>query len=233
MMKKPLMWYIKYKLPRKIKFHFKRLLIILGVCLLGFFIGTFYPNFISKNSVEEKAIDKTIKWVKELGFSEPKIETYNDDIFIITMQKCIAYLNLEIHKNERIPDELIIAQAIIESNAGLSRFAREGNNLFGIRIWDKDKGMLPHGYNDTLSWRVKSYNNKCASVRDYMNILNTKKAYTQFRIIRDRQYRFWGKPDGIELASALDSWSTTKDYEKQVINIIHKLRKDGKVIVKR
>jgi uncharacterized FlgJ-related protein len=66
-----------------------------------------------------------------------------------------------------------------------------------------------------------------------MNILNTKKAYTQFRIIRDRQYRFWGKPDGIELASALDSWSTTKDYEKQVINIIHKLRKDGKVIVKR
>ena len=232
-MRRPLTWYIKYKLPRRIKYHFRQLLIIVGICLFGFFIGTFYPNFISKNTLEEKAIDKTIKWAKEIGFAEPRIETYSDEIFIKTMQKCIAYLNLELHKNERIPDELIIAQAIIESNAGLSRFAREGNNLFGIRVWNKDKGMLPHGYNDTLSWRVKSYNSKCSSVRDYINILNTKQAYSEFRKIRDRQNRLWSKPDGIELAKGLDNWSTNKDYEQQVINIILKLRKDGKVNIKR
>lgn len=232
-MRRPLTWYIKYKLPRRIKYHFRQLLIIVGICLFGFFIGTFYPNFISKNTLEEKAIDKTIKWAKEIGFAEPKIETYSDEIFIQTMQKCIAYLNLELHKNERIPDELIIAQAIIESNAGLSRFAREGNNLFGIRVWNKEKGMLPHGYNDTLSWRVKSYNSKCSSVRDYINILNTKQAYSEFRKIRDRQNRLWSKPDGIELAKGLDNWSTNKDYEQQVINIILKLRKDGKVNIKR
>ena len=232
-MRRPLTWYIKYKLPRRIKYHFRQLLIIVGICLFGFFIGTFYPNFISKNTVEERAVDKTIKWAKEIGFVEPRIETYSDEIFIKTMQKCIAYLNLELHKNERIPDELIIAQAIIESNAGLSRFAREGNNLFGIRVWNKDKGMLPHGYNDTLSWRVKSYNSKCSSVRDYINILNTKQAYSEFRKIRDRQNRLWSKPDGIELAKGLDNWSTNKDYEQQVINIILKLRKDGKVNIKR
>jgi flagellum-specific peptidoglycan hydrolase FlgJ len=118
---------------------------IVGITLIGFGTGTFFPNFISQHSVEEKAVDKTIKWAKEIGFAEPKIETYSDEIFIKTMQKCIAYLNLELHKNEQIPDELIIAQAIIESNAGTSRFAKEGNNLFGIRIWNRDKGMLPAG----------------------------------------------------------------------------------------
>jgi uncharacterized FlgJ-related protein len=93
--------------------------------------------------------------------------------------------------------------------------------------------MLPAGYNETLSWRVKTYHSKCASVRDYITILNTKQAYSEFRKIRDSQNRLWGKPDGIALARGLDSWSTTKDYEQQVINIINKLRQDGKVVIKR
>ena len=168
---RPLKWYFKYKWPRKLRYHFRQVMGVIGICLIGFGIGTFYPNFLSKHNIEEKAVDKTVLWAKEIGFAEPKITVGSDDEFIKSMQRCIAYLNLELHKNERVPDELIIAQAIIESNAGLSRFAREGNNLFGIRVWNKDKGMLPHGYGDTLSWRVKSYPTKCASVRDYLKIL--------------------------------------------------------------
>ena len=230
---RPLKWYFRYKWPRKIKYHFRQIMAVIGFCLIGFFIGTFYPNFLSKHNIEEKAIDKTVLWAKEIGFAEPKITVGSDDEFIKSMQRCIAYLNLELHKNEQIPDELIIAQAIIESNAGLSRFAREGNNLFGIRVWNKDKGILPHGYNENLSWRVKSYPTKCASVRDYIKILNTKQAYAEFRKIRDKQNRWYGRVDAIQLAQGLDSWSTTKDYEEQVINIIKKLRQDGKVKVKR
>jgi Bax protein len=206
---------------------------IIGITLIGFGIGTFYPNFISQHSVEEKAIDKTMKWAKEIGFREPVILTHTDEEFINTMKKCIAYLNLEIPKHQQIPDELIIAQAIIESNAGTSRFAREGHNLFGIRVWNRDKGMLPQGYGENLSWRVKSYNSKCASVKDYMTILNTKEAYTRFREIRDQQNRWWGKVDSIALAKGLDNWSTSKDYNLQVINIIKKIREEGKVVIKR
>jgi Bax protein len=215
------------------KYHFRQVMAIIGITLIGFGIGTFYPNFISQHSVEEKAIDKTMKWAKEIGFREPVILTHTDDEFINTMKKCIAYLNLEIPKHQQIPDELIIAQAIIESNAGTSRFAREGHNLFGIRVWNRDKGMLPQGYGENLSWRVKSYNSKCASVKDYMTILNTKEAYTRFREIRDQQNRWWGKVDSIALAKGLDNWSTTKDYNLQVINIIKKIREEGKVVIKR
>jgi len=232
-MKRPWYWYIRYRLPRKMKYHFRQAMAIIGITLIGFGVGTFFPNFISQHSVEEKAIDRTMKWAKEIGFMEPRIETHNDEIFIKTMQKCIAYLNLELHKEEQIPDELIIAQAIIESNAGTSRFARDGNNLFGVRVWNKDKGMLPAGYNENLSWRVKSYHSKCASVRDYIKILNTKEAYARFREIRAQQNRWWGRVDSIALAKGLDNWSTTKDYNQQVINIIRKIREEGKVVIKR
>lgn len=230
---RPWYWHFRYRLPRKIKYYFRQTMSVIGITLIGFGIGTFYPNFISQHSVEEKAIDKTMKWAKEIGFMEPRIETHNDEVFIKTMQKCIAYLNLELHKQEQIPDELIIAQAIIESNGGTSRFAREGNNLFGIRIWNKDKGMLPAGYGENLSWRVKSYHSKCASVRDYITILNTKEAYSKFREIRAQQNRWWGKVDSIALAKGLDNWSTTKDYNQQVINIIKRIREEGKVVIKR
>jgi len=230
MKNRPLMWYLKYKLPRKIKYYFINFSYFIAVCVIGFAIGTFYPNFITKNNLEEKVFDKTIRWARDIGFTEPIIKTNTDEEFIDTMIKCIDYLNLEIHKKQRIPAELIIAQAIIESNAGTSRFAKEGNNLFGIRTWSKDKGMLPHGYNENLSWRVKSYKSKCASVKDYVTILNTKHHYESFR---DARSKFLREADSIELAKHLDSWSTTKDYEDKVINIIKTLRKDGKVKIKR
>jgi len=229
-MKRPIRYYIKYKLPRRVKYYFTKFLYVIVICVIGFGVGTFYPNFITKNSLEEKAIDKTIRWARDIGFMEPIIKTSTDGEFIDTMIKCIEYLNLEINKKDRIPAELIIAQAIIESNAGTSRFAREGNNLFGIRTWNKDMGMLPHGYNENLSWRVKSYKSKCASVKDYITILNTKHHYESFRKARNK---FWGEADSIELAKHLESWSTTKDYEDRVINIIKTLRKDGKVKIKR
>jgi len=229
-MRHSIRYYLQFKLPRKIKFYFRQFYYVLIVCVIGFVIGTFYPNFITKNSLEERVIDKTIRWAKDIGFMEPNIKTGSDEEFVDTMIKCIDYLNLELHKKQRIPAELIIAQAIIESNAGTSRFAREGNNLFGIRTWNKDMGMLPHGYNDNLSWRVKSYKSKCASVKDYITILNTKHHYESFRKARDK---FWGEADSVELAKHLESWSTTKDYEDRVINIIKTLRKDGKVKIKR
>ena len=107
---RPLKWYLRYKLPRRLRFHFRQMMAVIGICLIDFFIGTFYPKKKKKNTVEEKAIDKTIKWTKEIGFAEPQILVGPDEEFISSMQRCIAYLNLELHKNEQVPDELIIAQ---------------------------------------------------------------------------------------------------------------------------
>ena len=200
----------------------------MAVAVVLFFTGTYAMYLYNGQTrivdvVEKKEYKKIVK---------PDFDHDNNQAFLTDLIQCVEYIY---HYTDITPVnlELLLAQASLESAWGNSRFAKEGNNLFGIRIWNRDKGMLPAGYNETLSWRVKSYHSKCSSVRDYITILNTKAAYSEFRKIRDSQNRLWSKPDSIALARGLDSWSTTKDYDQQVINIIKKLRQDGKVVIKR
>ena len=116
----------------------------------------------------------------------------------------------------------MIAQAIVESDYGQSRFANEGNNLYGIRVWSKD-GMLPYKQPDSISWRVRVFKTKCDSVKYYIEILNTKQVYSEFRKVRDMSFN----KNPIAMAKALDNFSTNKEYEKHVIDVIKKLRNES------
>ena len=189
------------------------------VALLAFALGTFFPNPIAKKKTESAIIT----WAKSLGFGPPRFEYRNNSEFITSLKKCISYLNFDIPTRNHINTELIVAQAIVESDYGTSRFALEGHNLFGIRIWSKE-GMLPYKQPDSIEWRVRVFKNKCESVKYYIEILNTKQVYTEFRKARDMSFN----RDPIRMAKALDSFSTNKEYEKYVIEVIHKLRNESK-----
>jgi uncharacterized FlgJ-related protein len=189
------------------------------VALLAFVLGTFFPNPVAKKKTE----NATIAWAKSLGFGPPRFEYHNNKEFITSLKKCISYLNSDIPKNKHINTELIVAQAIVESNYGISRFAIEGNNLFGIRVWSKE-GMLPYKQPDSIEWRVRVFKSKCDSVKYYIEILNTKQVYAEFRKARDMSFN----RDPIRMAKALDSFSTNKEYEKHVIEVINKLRNESK-----
>jgi uncharacterized FlgJ-related protein len=185
------------------------------VALVAFVLGTFFPNPVAKRKVQTE----TVNWAVKLGFGIPRFEYSNNKEFVTSLTHCINYLNFNIPKRQRVNTELIIAQAIVESNYGTSRFAREGHNLFGIRVWSKE-GMLPHKQPDTIDWRVRVFKNKCESVRYYIEILNTKRAYTEFRKVREITLN----KDPILMAKTLDNFSTNKEYEKHVIEVINKLR---------
>jgi uncharacterized FlgJ-related protein len=189
------------------------------VALVAFVLGTFFPNPAAKRKVQ---VD-TINWAIKLGFGVPRFEYSNNKEFISSLTNCINYLNFNIPRRQRVNTELIIAQAIVESNYGTSRFAREGHNLFGIRVWSKE-GMLPHKQPDTIEWRVRVFKSKCESVRYYIEILNTKRVYAEFRKIRE----ITGNRNPIAMAKALDNFSTNKEYEKHVIEVILKLRNEAK-----
>ena len=189
------------------------------VGLLAFVLGTFFPNPAAKRKVQ---VD-TVNWAIKLGFGVPRFEYSNNKEFISSLNNCINYLNFNIPRRQRVNTELIIAQAIVESNYGTSRFAREGHNLFGIRVWSKE-GMLPHRQPDTIEWRVRVFKNKCESVRYYIEILNTKRAYAEFRKVREITLN----KDPILMAKTLDNFSTNKEYEKHVIEVIHRLRNETK-----
>jgi len=187
------------------------------IALAAFVLGTFFPNPAAKNKAQTEAII----WAKQLGFGPPRFEYSNDKEFISSLTQCINYLNFNIPRRQRVNTELIIAQAIVESDYGRSRFAREGHNLFGIRVWSKE-GMLPLLQPDSISWRVRIFKSKCESVKYYIEILNTKRAYTEFRKVREITIN----RDPIALAKTLDNFSTNKQYEKHVIEVIRNLRNE-------
>jgi len=191
----------------------------LMIALAAFALGTFFPNPVAK----KKAQGEAITWAKKLGFGPPRFEYSNDKEFISSLTNCINYLNFNIPRRERINTELIIAQAIVESDYGRSRFAREGHNLFGIRVWSKE-GMLPLLQPSTIDWRVRVFKNKCESVKYYIEILNTKRVYAEFRRVREVTLN----RNPIAMAKTLDNFSTNKQYEKHVIEVILKLRNETK-----
>ena len=182
------------------------------VCLFLFFVfvaGTFFPN----DSTKEKIRKTTIEEIRKIGFFETKVENMSSERFIESMKRCVAFHNLDINKDQQIPRPLIIAQAIVESNFGTSRFATEGNNLFGIRVWSKN-GMLPLKQDPSINWRVKTFKSKCQSVKFYINLLNTNHHYQEFRIVRNRT------KDSMILAETLDNFSTSKEYANHVKQIL-------------
>jgi uncharacterized FlgJ-related protein len=188
--------------------------IIVIFLFLVFLIGTYFPNDL----VKEKIRQETIKQIKAIGsFYEPKIDTSSSDKFIDSMKKCIAYINLDLKKEEQIPTLLIIAQSIVESDYGTSRFAKEGNALFGVRVWSKN-GILPLKQDASINWRIKTYHSKCASTKDYINILNNNHHYSDFRNLRKRT------KDPIKLAETLENYSTSQTYRIEIIRMINKIK---------
>jgi len=153
------------------------------------------------------------------ALEEPDIISDTNEQFIASLDTCIDYVYLSVSPERQLPRKLILAQAILESAWGTSRFANEGNNLFGIRTFDKSQEhLLPITWdpNEWPGWGVKVYESKCASVRDYVRIINEVWAYEELREARKQN------PDitAVELAMYLDKFSTNPNYEKLVVKII-------------
>lgn len=85
-------------------------------------------------------------------------------------------------KIQIVPVRLTIAQAILESAWGTSRFATEGHAFFGILCYSEGCGILLNT-NQSKKY-VKSYSNLQESVDDYMLFLNSKRGSRKFRIAR-------------------------------------------------
>lgn len=91
-------------------------------------------------------------------------------------------------KVDKIPVSLALAQAVEESGWGTSRFAREGNALFGQRVWSTGKGIVPEGRAEDESHEVKAFRSIGDSIAAYIHNLNSHSAYAEFREIRARRH---------------------------------------------
>ena len=128
-------------------------------------------------------------------------------------------LTLKIRMDE-IPVSLALAQAAKETGWGTSRFAQEGNALFGQWTWSGE-GLRPKEADETKGHKVMKFNILQASVRAYQRNLNTHKTYREFRLAR-AQLRDEGKKlDSIVLSKYLDEYAETgQEYVKILRKII-------------
>ena len=123
-----------------------------------------------------------------------------------------------------IPPSMAIAQAAKETGWGTSRFALEGNALFGQWTYS-DKGIKPAAADAGTKHKVMMFNVLKSSVRAYTRNLNTHKSYKKMRFIRAIQRDNTGELDSIELINYLDKYAETgKEYtiilKKLLIKIV-------------
>jgi len=126
-------------------------------------------KFLRKD-LNENELQETIRLAKKykLDYSEINLKLFRD-------------LKQRINV---IPVSLALAQAIVESGWGQSRFALEGNALYGQWTTNELKGIVPEDRDEDKSHAVRKFDNLTQSVQAYMHNINTHGAYYSFRVVR-------------------------------------------------
>tara|TARA_Y100001934_G_scaffold126102_1_gene153330 strand:+ start:1131 stop:1958 length:828 start_codon:yes stop_codon:yes gene_type:complete len=106
-----------------------------------------------------------------------------------------------------VPESLVLAQAAKESGWGTSRFAREGNNLFGIWCFSAGCGLTPLARAEHLAHEVQRFDAVGDGVRHYLRTINTHEAYRTLRAIRAQARRDNATLHGELLAAGLERYS--------------------------
>jgi Bax protein len=121
-----------------------------------------------------------------------------------------------------VPVSLALGQAAYESGYGTSRFAHQGNSLFGQWTWGG--GIKPSSQRAGKGdYGIKQFIYPLESARSYLHNLNTHRAYQDFRVLRAAaRARATNKPlNGYELAGALQAYSELGEkYVKTLRNIM-------------
>ncbi|MBF0196027.1 MAG: glucosaminidase domain-containing protein [Magnetococcales bacterium] len=156
-------------------------------------------SFQKQGKNKENFLPSDIIWLKSLardyGLS-PKRHPYEPEFFTALLRSV-----------DILPPSLVLAQGANESGWGGSRFARQGNNLFGQWCYNKGCGIVPLRREKNLTHEVARYHSVRDSVRAFFLNINTHPAYAPLRKLRE-QLRNEQKPlTGMKLGDMLIPYS--------------------------
>jgi Bax protein len=182
-----------------------------------FFIQIVLPLIIKENNniiLDRKTlfdiINKSNNTTTEKQWLEKKYKQYGINSRDLSLLKM---------RMDEIPVSLAIAQAAKETGWGTSRFAQEGNALFGQWTWSGE-GLKPKDAEKGKGHKVMKFNVLQASVRAYQRNLNTHSTYKDFRKAR-AEFRDLDKPlDSIELSKYLNKYAETGNHYVEVLQKI-------------
>ncbi|MAZ04037.1 MAG: hypothetical protein CMN56_12975 [Sneathiella sp.] len=122
-------------------------------------------------------------------------------------------------KVDKIPVSIALAQAVEESGWGTSRFAREGNALFGQRVWSTGGGIVPEDRSEDETHEVRAFKSIAESIRSYAHNLNVHPAYEDFR-----EARAWSRTESNTETSGLQLIDTLHGYSEKGQEYVDNLR---------
>ena len=182
-----------------------------------FFIQIVLPLILKENNnirLDRKRlftiINKNNNTKLEIKWLEKKFKQYginSNDLSILKIRM------------DEVPVSLALAQAAKETGWGTSRFAQEGNALFGQWTWSGE-GLKPKDSDKNEGHKVMKFNVLQASVRAYQRNLNTHSSYKNFRKAR-AELRDEGKElDSLVLAKYLNNYAETGEKYVEVLQKI-------------
>lgn len=145
------------------------------------FINMLIPSILvakHRLSKDQEQVGKLLK-LKNLTQKEQLWLTKKRHIFkASTIDE--LYAKMEVH-----PTSIVIAQAIIESGWGTSRFFKKANNVFGIWSFNgQEKRIAASEKRGKETVYLKKYSSMEQSIYDYFLMLSTKDVYEEFREVR-------------------------------------------------
>ena len=182
------------------------------------FIQIILPLIIEENDfirLDRKKLfsilNKSKNTISEKNWLDSKFKQYG------VINKDLPTLKIRM---DEVPVSMAIAQAAKETGWGTSRFAQEGNALFGQWTWSGE-GIKPAGAATDSTHKVMKFKVLQASIKAYQRNLNTHSSYKEFRGAR-AQLRDEGKKlDSVILSEYLDKYAETgKEYVKILQQII-------------
>jgi len=150
------------------------------------------------------------RWLARLA---DRFETTPDDL--VELQRRV----------DAVSPAVALAQGAEESGWGRSRFARDGNALFGQRTWTAGAGIVPKERENGARYEVKAFTFLADSARAYAMNLNTHPAYAEYRRLRAAARAAGRVPDATALAATLDRYSERRDEYVATIQTILRANK--------
>ncbi len=181
------------------------------------FIKIVLPLIVAEN---EKILDdrEKLKVLKEKKFTSDLEKQWLRQKLLEYKVKKGDFKEL-MYRMDMIPVSIALAQAAKESGWGTSRFALEGNAIFGQWTWS-GQGIAPLKRESDKNHKILKFPILRASVKAYKNNLNTHKSYAKFREKRNQLREKNKRITGLALTGTLKNYAQTGSEYTKILNQI-------------
>jgi uncharacterized FlgJ-related protein len=172
--------------------------------------------------VDSDGVGNDSGWLTDLAVRYKVVDSPESDVGLAQVEELLIRVDI-------MPPSLAMAQTAEESGWGTSRFADQGNAMFGQWAWG-DKAIKPKQQRAGKgNYGIAVFDSPQESVIGYMMNINTHRAYAPLREKRAKIRSKGQRPTGAALAPTLINYSERGQHYVDTLNSIMSYNKLGEI----